>query len=233
MKKFIGILLSASLLFGCSKTPTIEHSKENYDTFEETKGIVEETIAIDEEINEEPIDTEDKAEVVTVEKGGLLDYRPKVGSKMTYSSGEEELFVYEIIAKDEQHIQVSIFLGGNPTTQIYKWTTSEITLLYEEPAPSDPYKNRLSDFKQMTNPDTLINLEGSATWQLISDSEAVTVPFGTFANVFVIEKVTDDVADADTIFRKYFAPEVGLIKETFEVTGEHGYKGEAVLEIVE
>jgi len=246
MKKLIVPILGFFLLIGCSNAPTVEQTEGNQTDSNETE-ITEETNQ-EEEVNEnEEIESEGNVEKVenevskekieeetTAKQGGLLDYRSKVGNKMTYTNGEVELYVYKIIAADDEYVQVTITIGGDPTTHIYKWTTTEITLVYEEASPTNPETNILTEFEPMeAKIETLINLEGTADWKLVSESELVTVPFGTFDNVYVIEKITDEVADADTIYRKYYAPEVGLIKETFEVTGKNGYTDEATLEIVE
>ncbi|WNF37387.1 hypothetical protein RJD24_02685 [Bacillaceae bacterium IKA-2] len=249
MKKLIIPILGFFLLIGCSNAPTVEQTENNQLDSNETE-ITEETNQ-EEEVNEnEEIESEGNEEKevevenegsieeieeeTTAKQGGLLDYRSKVGNKMIYTNGEVELYVYKIIAANDEYVQITISIGGDPTTHIYKWTTTEITLVYEDDSPTNPETNILNEFEPMEEKiETLINLEGTADWKLVSESELVTVPFGTFENVYVIENITDEVADADTIFRKYYAPELGLIKETFEVTGKNGYKEEATLGIVE
>lgn len=238
MKKLIAPILGFFLIIGCSDAPTGEQPEENQQNNNQAEitedanqeDVVNENDEIDNETNEDAIEDEPIAK-----QGGLFEYRPKVGNNMIYTSGDIQLYEYKIIAEDDEHVQVTISIGGDPTTHIYKWTATELTLVYEDAAPTNPETNILNDFKPMpTNKiDILINKEGTADWKLISAADSVTVPFGTFKNVYVIEKITDEVADAETIYRKYYAPGVGFIKETFEVTGKNGYTEEATLEVVE
>lgn len=244
MKKFITLILSFILLIGCSNSQTDEGSneetnKESNEKTDDNQQVKEDPVANDEandETNNEELVTEnnenENENELTQEKEGLLVYRPKVGSEMIYTKDGEEMFVYNIIAENDEYVQLTISIGESPTTHIYKWTATEITLVYEDPSASDPKINLLTDFKptEAKTLESVVNLLGSADWKLLSETESITVPYGTFNDVYVLEKVTDDVENADTIFRRYYAPEVGLIKETFELTGENGYKDEAHLE---
>jgi hypothetical protein len=56
---------------------------------------------------------------------------------------------------------------------------------------------------------------------------------GTYEKVYLLEKITDEVQGADTIYTRYYAPGIGLVKETLEVTGENGYTGQMELASVE
>ncbi len=237
MKKLFGLFLCLSLIIGCTDDQTVEIIEEDQQ--------VNESEQIFEEENKQDEDKaiEEKEVEIEPQKEGLLNYRPKVPSKAIYTDNGEELYRYNIIAENEEYVQLTVTIGfGTPTTQIYKWTATEITLVYESteevvetkrPMYSD--SNLLDDLEllEISELETLIHLERDADWQLISETESVTVPYGTFSDIYVVEKVTDEVANAETIYRKYFAPGVGLIKQTFEVTGENGYFAEASLEVIQ
>jgi hypothetical protein len=167
-------------------------------------------------------------------KGGFYEYRPKVGMKKIFTENGQMLFTEEIIAANEDYIQVAISIGGEYTTQIYKWNENEITLVFEETKVKDPKKNILGEFKEDTDVrNSLLNSDGSADWKLISKNMKVNVPFGNFSNVYVIQKITNEVVGEKTIYTRYYAPGYGLIKEEFEVTGEQGYTGASSLSKVE
>lgn len=186
---------------------------------------------------DETIDSEEKSEgnerSAPYIEGNLKQYRPKVGTVRTFMNGEDEIYVQKVIAENQDYVQITIYLSGAPTTHIYKWTNNELILVYENSSPVDPDENILESFKPMEELETLINLNESSDWKLLSQSEIVSVPYDTFQHVYVIKKITDEVEGADTIYTRYFAPEVGLIKETYELTGETGYKDEANLERIE
>jgi hypothetical protein len=72
-----------------------------------------------------------------------------------------------------------------------------------------------------------------ADWKVINQNESVQTPYQTFTNVYVIQKITNEVEGAETIYTNYIAPGIGLIKETFEVTGDQGYSAESMLQKIE
>jgi hypothetical protein len=170
-------------------------------------------------------------EVIRLKQGNLKEYRPKVGEKRTYTNAGEEIYVHEVIAENEEFIQITVSLSGAPTTQIYRWTNEEITLVHEMAGRQDP--ELIQAFVPMEFPEIFMDLNGQAEWQLVQEDMTVTVPSGTYSDVIAIRKTTDEVVGADTIYTRYFSPGMGLIKETYEVTGEHGYKDEANLDRIE
>ncbi|WP_078543809.1 hypothetical protein [Litchfieldia alkalitelluris] len=173
-------------------------------------------------------------ENVPLIEANLLQYRPEVGTKRTYMNGEDEIYIQEVIAADEEYLQLTISLSGAPTTHIYRWTNNEIALIYENSSPSNPRDNLLEEFESTGVIETYIDVDDiQADWQLIGADEKVTVPYDTFKNVLVLQKTTDEVEGEDTIYTRYFAEGHGMIKETFELTGEYGYKDEANLSTVD
>lgn len=182
------------------------------------------------------IDSEDKTVNNEQSKpyieGNLKEYRPEVGSERIFMNGEDELYVQKVIAENEDYVQITISLSGAPTTHIYKWTNNELILVHENSSPANPDEDILESFTTMGELETFFHLNGNSDWEILSESETVTVPHGDFQDVYVIRKITDEVEDADTIYTRYFAPGIGLIKETYELTGEYGYKDEANLSII-
>lgn len=178
-----------------------------------------------------PKETEKVEKVVEIKEGNLKEYRPKVEEKRTYTNAGEEIYVHEIVAENEEFVQIIVSLSGASTTQIYRWTDNEITLIHEAAGRQSP--ELIEAFVPMEFPEILFHFNGQAEWKMIEENQTITVPNGTFTNVIAIQKVTDEVARADTIYTRYFAPGMGLIKETYEVTGENGYKDEANLDKVE
>ncbi len=212
MKLKYCILVSLLLLIGCSSGPN-QQVEEKAET----------------PPKEQPKETK---EVVKIKQGNFKEYRPKVGEKRTYTNAGEEIYVHEIVAENEEYIQVIVSLSGAPTTQIYRWTNEEYSLVHEAAGRQSP--ELIEAFVPMEFPELFLDLEGGqAEWKVIAENSTITVPSGTFTNVIAIQKTTDEVAGADTIYTRYFAPRMGLIKETYEVTGEHGYKDEANLDKME
>lgn len=207
------MLLSLLLLVGCSPPPTQQ---------------------VEEKAETPPQEQPKEAkEVVKIKQGNFKEYRPKVGEKRIYTNAGEEIYVHEIVAENEEYVQVIVSLSGAPTTQIYRWTNEEYALVHEAAGRQSP--ELIEAFVPMEFPEIFLDLkdDGQAEWKVIDENQTITVPKGTFESVIVIQKTTSEVAGANTIYTRYFAPEMGLIKETYEVTGEHGYKDEANLDEVE
>ncbi|QOR66359.1 hypothetical protein IM538_21760 [Cytobacillus suaedae] len=212
MKLRLCILFSILLLVGCSPPPA-QQVEEKAETPPQEKP-------------------KESKEVVELKQGNFKEYRPKVGEKRTYTNSGEEIYVHEIVAENEEYVQVIVSLSGAPTTQIYRWTNDEYALVHEAAGRQSP--ELIEAFVPMEFPEIFIDLEdGQAEWQVIDENLTITVPKGTFEKVIAIQKTTDEVAGADTIYTRYFAPAMGLVKETYEVIGEHGYKDEANLDKVE
>jgi hypothetical protein len=195
-------------------------------------GCSNETSPVNDKADKE--DTKSHLEDLPIIQGNLLEYRPKVGTTRTFMNEEDEIYVQKVVAENEEYIQFTILLSGSPTTQIYRWTNTEIVLVYENSSPEEPSINIVDQFTTMGKIDTLINLETIVSdWDLIEVQGVVDVPIGTFKDVYILQKVTDEVENGDTIYTRFYAKGMGLIKETYELTGEHGYRDEANLAIIQ
>lgn len=233
------------MVAACSKTEekVIETNKENNketqettsddpesaDTNEEEDSSTEIVEEEEESASEEKDEKEDKE---SPEEPGLKLYQPSLGWEKKFTDGEDIVLTEKVIAINGEYVQLAIILGGNQSIQIYKWTPSELTLVYEEVSVDDASVNMLDSFTPSANPEILLS-DSSVQWELLEKGVELDVEYGSFEDVYVIQKVTDEVEDADTIYTRYYAPGYGLVKETFEVTGEYGYSGETELAIVE
>ncbi|WP_413306997.1 hypothetical protein AA0X95_06825 [Bacillus sp. 1P10SD] len=165
----------------------------------------------------------------------LIEYRPEVGSKKSFTEKGQLIFTEEVIAANDEYVQMLLQLGDNKTTQIYRWTKDEITLIFEENNMKNPQKNILNEFEPIEKFETLLNNDSSkaTTWKLLESDRTETVPAGNFNHVLVIQKVTNEVVNEETTYTRYYAPKHGLIKEEFKQSGENGYTATSELEKIE
>ncbi|MEH7381375.1 hypothetical protein V7138_13010 [Bacillus sp. JJ1533] len=221
MRIMMYTLLLLVVLVGCSANNQVKDQEEptKKNQTEQTEATAPEQ---EETTKEEP-----------EEVAGYTLYRPEVGTSRTFTNNGEEIFTQEIVAENDEYVQLTIAIGGTISTQVYKWTADEISLVFEEREPSNPSESILDSFTPNEEIDVFVQSEGNSDWELIDEAASLKVPYGEFKDVLVIQKVTDEVEGADTIYTRYFAPSVGMIKESFEVTGEQGYEDEANLETVQ
>jgi hypothetical protein len=192
----------------------------------------------DQKQNEKTIQTENKTEQPVqpaADPDGLKKYRPKVGIKKVFVDQDNfESLTEEVVFENDDYVQSITTIGQSVSVIVYKWTDKEISIVKTVQNP-DPHKNYLDNLEADPDAEMMITKEDAsgAKWKLISSNETVQTPYQTFTNVYVIQKTTNEVEGADTIYTHYLAPGVGLVKELFEVTGEQGYSAESVLKAVE
>lgn len=224
---FLFTCFIAVLLTGC-KEEQVNHKAKNVKSTSKSAEQVdsgekqdkEETVAKDQEM----------------EQGiNFLEYRPEVGSKKSFTENGELVFTEEIIAANDEYVQTLMQLGDNQTTQIYRWTKNEITLLYEENNSENAHKDILNSFVPIEQFETIVNNDSSksTTWKLLADNQKETVPAGEFNHVLIIQKTTNEVVNEETTYTRYYAPKQGLIKEEFKLSGENGYSAKSELEKIE
>ncbi|TDL73760.1 hypothetical protein E2R56_12805 [Rhodococcus qingshengii] len=223
---FITLLLLVGSISGCSL-----FNKESKNNSEEK---IVEPISQDKEENKikenDPVINEEKDEE------GLKAYRPKTGVKKIFIDHENVPSLTEdVVFENGDYVQSIITIGQSASVVIYKWTENEISIVETIKNPDDPDKNYLEGINEETKQEVMISKTDSleANWKVISQNETVRTPYQSFTNVYVIQKITSEVEGADTIYTNYIAPGVGLIKETFEVTGEQGYSAESLLQKIE
>ncbi|MEK3992198.1 hypothetical protein [Robertmurraya sp. FSL R5-0851] len=220
MRFFLGILMVSLLIGACSKET---ETKQVQDVETEETQVTE----------KEKTSEKETQGAKTSEPSGLAIFKPEVGMVKTFIvEGENQTYTEEYVHESEEYIQKVTKIGEAATVQVYKWTEKEISLVFEDRTPDDPYKNYISE---LNNPGSIENYseEETSDWELIETNKTIEVPSGEYTNVIVFKKVTNEVEDAETIYVNYFAPGIGLIKEEFELTGDQGYSAAAVLQSVE
>jgi hypothetical protein len=225
------LLLTASLA-GCSlfnKEDKSNNDKKQVEIHKENA---------DQKQNEKTIQTENKTEQPVqpaADPDGLKKYRPKVGIKKVFVDQDNfESLTEEVVFENDDYVQSITTIGQSVSVIVYKWTDKEISIVKTVQNP-DPHKNYLDNLEADPDAEMMITKEDAsgAKWKMISSNETVQTPYQIFTNVYVIQKTTNEVEGADTIYTHYLAPGVGLVKELFEVTGEQGYSAESVLKAVE
>ncbi|MGD6967754.1 hypothetical protein ACQCVP_15100 [Rossellomorea vietnamensis] len=244
MKKFTKLLMLMALIIlpACSNNGETDSENASDETqTEETSDKVQDEQP-DEESSQSESDTNSDNEVTSTdsveetqddnspaEEEGLLTYRPEEGKERVFKENNQQVFKEEIIAADAEYVQMLVTLGGSLTTEIYRWTSEELTLVYQEYSdPEDPEGSILEGFEPSTEAEKIIGEK--ADWELISEEETLTIGDITYENVKKVKRVTDEVVGSDTIIVRYYAPNYGLVKEEMEVTGDNGYKSTVVLE---
>jgi hypothetical protein len=113
--------------------------------------------------------------------------------------------------------------GGTRVLRVYKSTDKEISLVYEQPEfyeetiPSiTTLESEFQDKVLLSLPLKVGNTMGE--WKLVSNTETVTVPFGTFSDVIVLEKINED----SSINRQYWVKEYGKVKDEFSQRDKSG-----------
>ncbi|NYE03619.1 hypothetical protein F4694_000338 [Bacillus niacini] len=226
------VLLLAGSITGCSLFS--EDEKDN----SAAKNKSEEKIVESNSQNENDSKSAKKEPIVDSESAeeGLMVYRPKMGVKKTFIDHENvESLTEEVVFENGDYIQSIVTIGQSPSVMIYKWNKDEISIIETIKNPDNPNNNYLDGFKEVNKQEIMISLADSlkADWKVISQNETVQTPYQTFSNVYVIQKTTNEVEGAETIYTNYFAPGIGLIKESFELTGDQGYKAESLLQKIE
>lgn len=184
---------------------------------------------IKEEQNEKEDQTTGESKKEVKENEGVYNqYRPEVGTERIFTESGTEMFSEEIIAENEDFIQILVSIGGSTTTEVYKWTSDELRLVLQTNEISEPRKSILNDFEEGEKQDIIIG--ENSNWKLIDKNLELTIPSGMYKNVVSVEKITEEVVGEETIYTRFYAPKMGLIKEIVEVTGENGYKGESSLD---
>ena len=231
MKKiilFITLCLFVFSLVACNKDKTEKAETKNVSntTQQETKeGKKEESAKSGEGKSEE-----EKQQGID-----LTQYRPEVGTKKTFTDNGQLIFTEEIIAANDEYVQTLLQLGDNLTTQIYRWTKDEVTLIYEDVNLENPRQDILNSFEAIEKHETLLsnNPSEKTTWKLLENSGEEKVPAGNYQQVMIIQKTTDEVVDETTTYTRYYAPKQGLIKEEYKVTGENGFTAVSELSSIE
>lgn len=245
MKKLTMLLLLAALMIlpACSNDAETENETADDEVQnEEQSNDVETDQPADDSVSEQEenaanneqdstsgSENQEKTDEKEAAKGSLLMYRPEGSEVRVFKENDQQVFTEEVIAQNEQYVQMVVTLGGSMTTEIYRWTENEMALVYQEYTDPDQQDVSLIEgFDPSTDAEVIFG--ESAEWELVSEGETLAVGGKTYEDVKQVKKVTDEVVGSDTIIVRYYAPGYGMVKEEMEVTGDNGYKSTVVLE---
>ncbi|MHA7139608.1 hypothetical protein ACRTEV_20465 [Rossellomorea arthrocnemi] len=148
--------------------------------------------------------------------------RPKGETLRAFAEKDQTLFTEEIVDQNQKFVQILVTLGSTQTTEIYKWTAEEITLVYQEYTDAEQNKKSIiDDFEPNIQEERIL---GDRTdWDILNENATVSLNGTTYKGVYVVKTVSDEIVGSETLKTRYYAPGHGLIKEEIEVTGENGY----------
>ncbi|MHC0035470.1 hypothetical protein [Pseudoneobacillus sp. C159] len=199
MKKWLLIIFSAILLVGCNDVKEIQ-----------------------------PSDINNHSSV------SLLDYFPTSQLEKSFLGKGNEFAQYtETFYENTDNYYPSIVNnGGTRILRVYKVTEDEITIVYEQPEYYEETIPSISSLEPnfISKPLLATPIKFSkkvGDWKVISLSETVTVPYGEYANVILLEMLNED----GSINRQYWAPKLGKIKDEFIQNGEDGTTYEVTSEL--
>lgn len=167
------------------------------------------------------------------EASGLVLYRPDTGTKKTFKVNGNYEVTYDVTAENEKFVQRIIHLGASSTLQIIRWGEDKASIVYEIQNPEDT-SNQLDDFEAYKPPELLISLSQTGSgespeWEIVAKGKTIKVPYGEFDKVYVVQQTNTSSNGKKTVRKDYYAPGMGLIKETTDVDGEQSYHAELVL----
>lgn len=234
LRTYTIILLTAILLLGCSQEtnhPSDEHSSPPTVVNEQPGGNDEEPGVEDEEEgskDEEPIEVDEQPSV------SLLDYFPnKPMEKDFLGTGNEFAQYKEMVLTNEGFYYPAIIdNGGTRMLRIYKVTNDGISTVYEQPEfynenipPLAPLEASFKEVPLLTLPLEIGKSIGE--WKLVQVNETITVPYGKFNEVVVLEKVNQD----GSINRQYWAKQFGKVKDEYSYQDQTGQSIEVLSEL--
>jgi hypothetical protein len=234
VKQFVSLLLIliASLLLNsaCSNSEKKESAEEEstISTYEDEKddksNEVDEDKSIDSSSKDKATDTtkDNNPDTDTDEKINLQNYKPAQKGKRTFQEEGQDIYFEEVIASNEEYIQILVTLGGSQTTEIYKWDEAEISLVFQDHSLENHTKNILDEFEGNMEEEVIVGK--NATWEMIEKGKELTIGNNNFKDVIVVRSTVEEVAGSTTIKTRYYAPKHGLILEEVEITGENSFK---------
>jgi hypothetical protein len=197
LKKWLLLLITSILLVGCVEI-NVNKSKNE----------------------EKPPQPNIEEQIVT-----LLDYFPNKPIEKQFKGIGNEFAQYTetFYEKDGDYYPAIVDNGGTRVLRIYRVTDKEITLVYEQPEFYEESIPSIASLKSafQNKPLLTLPLEIGRTigdWKIVSLSDTVIVPFGTFSDVIVLEKTNED----GSINRQYWVKEYGKVKDEYSQKDENG-----------
>jgi hypothetical protein len=204
MKKWLVLLFSTLLLFGCEAGELGKPSNE-----QSSPPVI------------------DKQEI------SLLEYFPENPIEKSFLGKGNEFAQYTetFFQKEDSYFPTITDNGGTQILRIYKVTEQEISLVYEQAEfyESIPSLSTLEPYFQSKPILTLPLEEGKniGEWKIVSSSDSITVPFGEFSDVIILENINVD----GSIIRQYWAKKYGKIKDEFIIKDKNGTQFEVTSEL--
>jgi hypothetical protein len=234
MLKWLAVIfLILASLTGCFNEKSNNAPKSNEKKVEQKSTKKESTTS--KVKNKENTSGEKNSKINSGAQEDLTLYRPKTGTKKVFvGANNQEAFTEEFSQENDNYVQSIVRIGLSTSVLVYKWTTDEISINSVKQSPKDPNQNFLNGMKDNKNREIMISSKepSKAIWKVIEKDASVQTPYKSFDHVLVIQKTTNEVKDANTIYTYYLAPQIGIVKETYEVTGKTGYKEESLLQQV-
>jgi hypothetical protein len=163
--------------------------------------------------------------VIDKKEETLLDFFPTQPVEKQFEGLGNEFAQYtETFFEPPGSIYPSIIdNGGTRILRLYKVTKEEISIVYEQPEfyeeTPPPASSLEAEF--VNNPILKLPLEVGNTfgeWTIVQVNESLTVPYGSFKEVVIIEK-TDETGG---IQRQYWVEKHGKIKDEYLLEDENG-----------
>lgn len=123
--------------------------------------------------------------------------------------------------------------GGTRILRIYQLTNKGIYLVYEQPEFYDEQIPSFEEMKKQFNPVPLlekpIKVNSSFnSWKIINIKENVVLPIGMVKNVIIVEQQDHK---NNSIVRKYWAPNTGMVKQEFITTDQNNEEFNVISEL--
>ncbi|KIL49881.1 hypothetical protein [Jeotgalibacillus soli] len=225
--KLFMLFLIIGLLAGCGAgnvTSSVNGEGENANPAgsEETAETAD---AVQEETNETVESSEEEQVLVENEQNGFKKYRAPSNVTKVFKQDEFEIY-HDIIDQNENFVQELTRFGDAVTLNIFKWTEEEMSNVYKEENPQST-QSMISNFQTVESPSDAMSLTRTGMgdgpeWEVIAQNEEITVPYAAYTEVLVMKQtISSEASDQKTVTTRYYAPNVGLIKETIETDGEN------------
>jgi hypothetical protein len=155
----------------------------------------------------------------------LLEFFPNKPIEKQFKGIGNEFAQYteSFYEKDGDYYPAIVDNGGTRILRIYSVTDKAISIVYEQPEFYEETIPSISSLEAAFQSKLLLTLplevgKTMGDWKLVSLSDTVTVPFGTFSDVMVLEKKNED----GSINRQYWVEEYGKVKDEYSHTDENG-----------
>jgi hypothetical protein len=155
----------------------------------------------------------------------LLDFFPNqpIEKQFLGTGNEFAQYTETFYQKEGNYYPAIVDNGGTRMLRIYRVTDKEISIVYEQP---EFYQDAIPSIASLEaafkdKPLLTLPIEIGKTmgeWKIISLTESVTVPFGEFSDVIVLEKTNQD----GSINRQYWVEEYGKVKDEYSQKDENG-----------